>query len=115
MRNGTHNKTARVGRGNIDNLIGDTPLPELNYEKCVFCEKPVGDTPILRGVCDACYRERFNEPKPTESIEANVSAVFMQAGPELGTRWIVSGGQPYEITDGVSSPAWFDQQEELPF
>jgi hypothetical protein len=48
------------------------------------------------------------------NIEAHTSAVYGQAGEELGTHWIISGGEGLDLSEG-STPTWWNSITEEPF
>jgi hypothetical protein len=55
------------------------------------------------------------DPAAVVDLQPEMDAISrLQA--ELGSRFTISGGEAQELTtDGVSTPEWFDQIDEIPF
>ncbi len=109
-------------RGKIE--MPDSPLPELS--RLDILQKTIREADRIIELGDLPEHIRLAEQMKARAqaeiqelvnadIEAHTSAAYGQAGEELGTRWIMSGGEPYEIVNGVSRPAWFENQSEIPF
>ncbi len=131
------NSTVRGVRGKVE--IPDSPLPELSMmdilqERIKIADQLIAlkDLPetvrlaeqmkarALAEIQELITAEPATVTEATAAvyggIEAHVSASYGQAGEELGTRWIVSGGGPYEIAiGGISSPSWWNSITEEPF
>jgi hypothetical protein len=113
------NSTVRGARGNLDNVPFEfTRLEQLKSDLSVANMLiALKDLPtiVARGQEWRAKVEAEIKAIEADSLEARTSAEYGQAGEELGTCFIISGGEPFEINAGISIPSWWNSITEEPF
>lgn len=85
-------------------------------EVCTICGGEIEESPMMRGVCYSCYRDIIGkEQRKAQQIVLDVASTSAPEPENLGTRFIISGGEVMELDTHLESQYELNTEEDMPF